>query len=402
MIIQAPLHRHQWAVHTHPARHKMIRWGRRAGKTYLGAVKCYETAGRGGFAWWVAPTYKLSNAGWRRILGWGMELERRGLATVRRADREVMLNTGGWIAVRSADDPQSLRSEGLDLVVLDEVSYMQETAWTEALRPALADRRGSSMHIFTPRGRNWVYRLEMQALSRDDWHAWHGPSSINPYLDPAEIEIMQEQMTERVYRQEILAEYVEGGGGVFRFVEDAAELDPQPAQEGHYYVMGIDWGRTNDFTVAVVLDITDSVTKMVHMDRWTGIHFELQLQRLGAIRDEYQPLAVTPEQNSMGMPLVERLVELGWPINPPEGFNTTNITKQAGIDSLALAFERGTIKILDDPIIKAELQAFDESKTPTGRIRYAAPEGMTDDIVMATMLAYTNVPVLEGPIAAVL
>jgi len=378
----------------------MVRWGRRAGKTLLGTSECMEVSSRGGQTWWVAPSYKVAMPAWRQVYRWSRSIPN---LDVSKTDRTLYWPNGGWMSVRSADDPQSLRGEGLDLVVMDEAPYMQEEAWVEAIWAALSDRLGRALFIYTPRGRNWIYRLEMAALADPEWATFQGPSWINPHLQKEELEQLQERMPHRVYRQEILAEYVTGGGSVFRFVDDAAILQPQAGPiDGHQYVMGIDWGRTNNFTVAVVLDISVDPVEMVAMDRYTGISYEVQLGRLRNMRAIWRPYCVTPEANSMGGPLVEQLLAEGWPLFPFSGFQTTHVSKQQVVDALSLAFEKGRIKVLDEPILVAELESFEETTTPTGRITYKAPEGMTDDIVMALAMAWSNVDEYAGPIAQVL
>ena len=90
----------------------------------------------------------------------------------------------------------------------------------------------------------------------------------------------------------------------------------------------------------------------------------------------------------MGEPLVEQLQREGLPVAP---FVTTNATKAAAIEALALAFERGDIRIVNDPQLIAELQAFELSRTPTGMVRYSAPEGMHDDCVMSAAMGYSAI-----------
>ena len=72
---------------------------------------------------------------------------------------------------------------------------------------------------------------------------------------------------------------------------------------------------------------------------------------------------------------------------PINGFTTTNATKAQIIQSLELAFEQKTIKLLNNSIQIAELMAFESEKLPSGLVRYGAPEGMHDDTVMALALA---------------
>src|SRR4030067_198797 len=158
--INAHPHPGQRMVHRHPARFKILAAGRRWGKTRLGVNECLAVAAQGGRAWWVAPSYKMSEVGWRPI----RRMAGKVGAEVRKADRQVIFPGGGEVAVRSADNPDSLRGEGLNLVILDECAFMQEEAWTEALRPALSDRQGKAIFISTPSGRNWFWRLWQRGL----------------------------------------------------------------------------------------------------------------------------------------------------------------------------------------------------------------------------------------------
>jgi hypothetical protein len=71
------------------------------------------------------------------------------------------------------------------------------------------------------------------------------------------------------------------------------------------------------------------------------------------------------------------------------GFQFTNATKADIVERLALAFERGELEILNDPVLTAELQAFESEKSPSGLTRYGAPEGLHDDCVMSLALAWS-------------
>jgi len=73
------------------------------------------------------------------------------------------------------------------------------------------------------------------------------------------------------------------------------------------------------------------------------------------------------------------------------GFQTTNATKAAIIEALALAFEQGAIHIMADPILIGELQAYEMYRLPSGMVRYSAPEGLHDDCVMSLALAWAGV-----------
>jgi hypothetical protein len=143
----------------------------------------------------------------------------------------------------------------------------------------------------------------------------------------------------------------------------------------------VDWGRT-DFTVITVMDIQTHA--VVHCDRFNQLDFKTQRGRLMAICERYKPAAIVAEQNSIGEPIIQQLREDKLYVTP---FLTTNASKARIIDQLALAFERGTITIFNDPILIGELMAFQATRLPSGAIRYAAPNGMHDDMCMSLALA---------------
>lgn len=374
----------QKEVHNSPARFRVLAAGRRWGKTRLGVNECLDVASKGGRAWWVAPSYKMSEVGWRPLRRMGSQLG----AEIRRADRQIVMPNGGEISVRSADNPDSLRGEGLDFIVVDECAFIKEDAWNEALRPALADRQGGALLCSTPKGRNLFWRLFQLANSQEGWQSWSFPTSANPYIEESEIEAAKDLLPERIFLQEFMAEFLEDSGTVFRNVMPCAIATEDEPNEAGQYVMGVDWGKHNDFTVITVLDTTPDVPRMVYTDRFNQIDYQLQLGRLLQLVDKYNPYSVIAEKNSIGEPLVEQLQRANVPV---EAFNTTNQSKTVAIEALSLAFERNDIEILNDPVLVGELQAYELSRLPSGAFRYNAPEGLHDDMVMSLALAYSGV-----------
>ena len=381
-LINVKPHPGQAEVHNSSARFKVLDCGRRWGKTRLGVMECLDVAAQGKRAWWVAPTYKMSEVGWRPLRGLAAQIPH---VEVRRADREIILPNGGSVTVRSADNPDSLRGEGLDFVVMDECAFMHEDAWNEALRPALADRQGRALFISTPKGRNWFWR--MWQLGQEDngqWQSWRFTSYDNPFVPNEEIDAARATMPERVFAQEFLAEFIDDAGGVFRGVMAAATAEPQDkAEAGHEYMMGVDWAQSNDFTVLTCIDMTTN--EVCAVDRFNQIDYSTQLSRLRAMYERFNPAAIISEKNSMGGPLSESLQQMGLPV---QMFTTTNATKTEIIQALALAFETAQVRIPNDATMIGELQAYEQTQLPSGIWRYSAPDGMHDDMVMSLALAW--------------
>jgi hypothetical protein len=103
---------------------------------------------------------------------------------------------------------------------------------------------------------------------------------------------------------------------------------------------------------------------------------------------KWKPQLIIAEQNSIGQPVIEQLTRDGLRIQP---FTTTNASKAQAIEALALAFERGDIRIPNDPVLVSELVAYQAERLPSGLMRYGAPGGQYDDTVMALAMAWSAV-----------
>jgi len=133
-------------------------------------------------------------------------------------ERRVVLPGGGEIAVKSGDEPDSLRGPGLDGLVIDEAAHQVEEVWT-VMRPALADRQGWAIFISTPsykRAGKWFERLYDDAGRIEDWARWQRPTSDNPLVPASEIRAAKVSMAPLLFRQEFLAEFISRVGAVFQ------------------------------------------------------------------------------------------------------------------------------------------------------------------------------------------
>jgi phage terminase large subunit-like protein len=382
--INAKPHAGQLEVHNSDARFKVLSAGRRWGKTRLGVNECLDVAAQGGRAWWVSPSYKTSEVGWRPL----RQITRKiPGAEIRLVDRVVNFPGGGFVAVRSADNPDSLRGEGLDFVVMDECAFMQKEAWTEAIRPALSDRQGKVLFISTPKGRNWLWEIYQRGVSGEEgWQSWTFPTANNPFIAKEEIEAAKRDLPEMIFRQEYLAEFIDDAGGVFRRVQEAAVLEPKEYGEGKQYIAGVDVAASVDFTVVSVLDAESK--EMVYLDRFNRVDYPVLIDRLEAIYHRYHLTSMVVESNSIGRPVIDELVARGLNIVP---FTTTSATKQSIIQNLQAAFENGQIRILNNPVLIGELLSFESKRNASGGFSYSAPDGMNDDCVMSLAIAWYGV-----------
>jgi len=388
-------HKGQRVVRTEAQRFNWLAAGRRWRKTTLGMTVAVEGAARGMRWLWGAPTYDQVRIGWD-------EAKRacRGYATFTQQRMMAEFPNGGTIVYRSLDDPDNARGHTADGVVFDEASELKEEAWYDVVRPILMDTDGEAWFLFTPKGRNWTYREHVRSMDLEDSAHWQIPTKgcdivdgqlirkphplENPDVAWSEIVQMFDTLPLRTFRQEVMAEFIEGEGAVFRNIDACCTLQPStPAEhEGHELVMGVDWGKVNDWTAASVG--CRNCKQEVALDRFHGIEYRLARQRLAVLAEAWGVYDILAESNAMGDPIIEEMQYAGLPVR---AFQTTASSKPPLIENLALSLEREEVHFLDDPVATAELEAYEmRASANTGRPVYSAPEGVHDDTVMARAL----------------
>lgn len=250
-----PLHPSQQLIAKDPHRFKVVCCGRRWGKGVLGITIATRAGLKGGRIWWVAPTYKVALEGWLYL----MLLVRKmpmGLAKVEKGELIVRFAGGGSIQIRTGDDPDNLRGAGLDGVVIDEAATLKPATWTQALRPALADKQGWAIFISTPKHFNWFYDLWHRALDGvEDWASWTFPTWDNPFIPEAEIDAARRDMLPEDFDQEFGASFTAVGGAIFRLLATNRQRYLRPMPSGLEVLrtgVGMDWGTTPEHQAAVV------------------------------------------------------------------------------------------------------------------------------------------------------
>lgn len=364
--------------------------GRRWGKTDAMVQRIfYHMTRRPGLYWWVGLTWRSASMkrAWRVMLHTARRLLRAlGLDEkehVNRSNYEIRLPGMGEIWFRTAENPASLAGEGVTGVVLDEVTIMREEVWAEYVQPTLLDTGGWAALTGVPKGRNWVYTLWHEVQNQPNWLCVHATTYDNPFIPKERIDALRATLPDTMFRQEILAEFVDVEGVIFRNVEACSTAQPlERGEPGHLYVYGIDWGKTEDYTVFSIID--PATRTQVYVDRFNRVEYGFGLKRLKALAERFPPQVIIAEGNSVGERLAEEMWAMGLPV---QRFITTHQSKKEVIENLAIALESRTVTLLADPTQMDELRVFSATILPSGRVRYEAPPGMHDDTVIALALA---------------
>ena len=377
------LHDKQLSFINDTAKRKVICAGRRSGKTTGVSV----LAARGFVArrrvLYAAPTQEQTDQFWEYEREYFQKDIRTG--NIYKNEQRRVLKWHGQIRAKTAWDAETMRGDYADLLFLEEFAMMNPSAWDKVGAPMLLDNDGDVLFMSTPTRRNHFHKVYLKAVADGvKWKAWHFTSYDNPYLSKTALEEVTGDMTEDAYKQEILAEFLENQGAVFRNIADACTLTASSpsAHKGHRIVFGTDWAKENDFTATSVF-CADCSEEVQH-DRSNKIDYLFQEKRLKSLTDRWKASGLA-ESNAMGVPILEQLQQDGMSV---EGFYTSPSSKPPLIEDLSLAFEREEAHWIDDPIWNGELEAYEQKFGRTGRSSYSAPEGMHDDTVIARALAW--------------
>jgi hypothetical protein len=131
-------------------------------------------------------------------------------AKVNENDLSIRLVNGSQIALRGADNFDSLRGVGLNFLVCDEVADIDEKAWTEVLRPTLSDKQGKALFLGTPKGiNNWLFDLYQrgQDPTEHQWESWQYSTIEGGVVPEQEIESARNDLDEATFRQEYMATF---------------------------------------------------------------------------------------------------------------------------------------------------------------------------------------------------
>jgi hypothetical protein len=216
------LHEHQKKIVRSNARFKVIRGGRRGGKTSLEVEQLLYKAvtGKDRNVFYVAPNQiQARNIIWETLKKRAASI---GTAHEQRLEMKVPTQDGGTSTIKIAgwENRENFRGQSAYHITFDETDTMKDffIGLQEIFMPALIDTQGTADFIGTPQKENPnLRRLEKYAEDKPDWECFHFTSWDNPQLEREELKKWEEEMDKHTYRQEILAEYVDNAGALFKY-----------------------------------------------------------------------------------------------------------------------------------------------------------------------------------------
>lgn len=181
---------------------------------------------------YIAPTYgQAKRVAWDYLVKYAEPLGGTSNISELRVDF-----WGRRIQLFGSDNPETLRGQYFDGVILDEIGDQNPKIWTDVCRPSLVDRQGWCLFIGTPKGHNHFKELRDRAEKEDGWGLLEFKASETGVVDDVELKQAKNEMGEDKYRQEFECSFdaaVEGSyyGTMLNELEEKKHMQEIPREE---------------------------------------------------------------------------------------------------------------------------------------------------------------------------
>jgi len=363
-------------------------FGRQAGKSFtaMNLLLKWSLEDNGSVAMWVSPVYSQAKKVFTELTN---TIAGTGLTkSVNKSELTITFINGSVIYFRSGEREDTLRGYTLNYLVVDEAAYIKDNVWIEVLRPTVLVNGKKVLFISTPKGKNWFHQVALRGMSDEypTYKTFFATSFDTPFITPEELEEAKMSLPETIYKQEILAEFIDDGGEVFGSLKSSCVLSSYPNHDpSKKYYAGLDFGRQNDYTVLTILN---SEGEMVDFYRERQKSWDIIISEVVAKLKKWRPICFA-EVNSIGDVLYEQIKKQYPSVQP---FITSSDSKQNMIEDLIMGMNESKI-ILPSPDLNTdlykELSVFTYEYSPkTRKIKYGSPNGFHDDTVISLALSY--------------
>lgn len=273
-------------------------------------------------------------------------------------------------------------------VVFDEYAEQSEQIWLAIFQPVLMENGGTATFGFTPKGKNHAWKLLQMAKDNPLWFVSEKGVKDTQVFTLEDLEEIKRNTPNALYAQEYEIAFNEAAGQFFRRIhQNLYDKEQQQTEYGDFQI-GVDLAKYQDFTVITPFNLNSF--RAYVQDRFNQIDWNLQKARIEATALRYKA-RVKIDATGVGDPVVEDLKSRGLNIGDDDAIVFTEKTRMNLLNNLAMLLEQDKIQIPNDPGLITELESFQYSLSPLGKVKVGCPEGMHDDRVFSLALAVHGV-----------
>ena len=274
-------HARQMGAHMSFARFKIVAAGARGGKSMLaGAEAAYAFMYPDVRIWCVSSHYDLADKEFDWALTFLAKIEYQhneiqlvdicDLSNPKRGGRSITAPWSSFIKTKSAEKPDSLLGEELDMAVMGEASQVAINAWERFLRPRLGPRHGVLWAISTPNSDAGLFMdMFLKGKTKDNewsqWESWQFSTLDNPHFDPLEYEIARKELDEKIFKEQYEGCFVSRRGVVFTLLNANKTSDFDKDYVNWSCVYSCVYGYNNPFVVLLMYIHPDPEKKIYYI-----------------------------------------------------------------------------------------------------------------------------------------
>lgn len=242
-----------------PKPRKIIRAGRRGGKTVGVSIYAVQKFLEGKRVLYGAPTQDQVDRFWVSVTRALQEPIDAGIFYVNQTKHLIeRAGTEQRIRAKTCWSADTLRGDYADELLLDEFQIMNEDTWGVVGAPMLADNNGNAIFIYTPpslhnrsvskaddpRHASKMFK-KAQADTTGRWEAFNFTSYDNPHISKEALDDLASDMTQTAYRMEIMAEDLDEVPGALWTRENIDKSRVIKSPEHDRVVVGVDPSATS-------------------------------------------------------------------------------------------------------------------------------------------------------------
>ena len=257
IVIPIP-HEQQGRFIDSPAKRKVIKAGRRGGKTVGMAIYTLEKFLAKKRILYTVPTSDQLDRFWAEITRALAQPIQAGIYRKNETEHTIEVpGTENRIKGKTAWSPDMLRGDYADILIFDEWQMMNESAWDEVGAPMMLDTDGDAVFIFTPpslksrsgsKAKDPQHASKLYKKAKADttgrWETFTFTSFDNPYLSRNALDEITLDMTALAYRQEVMAEDVDEAPGALWTRQTIEDNRVKQAPPMDYVTIAIDPSAT--------------------------------------------------------------------------------------------------------------------------------------------------------------
>lgn len=363
----------------------VVKSPRQVGKTMVMTLLLLRNSlRRKSVSWFISPTLRQARKCYSEL----MEMI-KNIPCVKRSnasDLIIEFDNGSQLCFGSAEQGLALRGntvKGDGVLIIDEAAFIDHNTMFAVLFPFVNVNRRPIILVSTPLFKQGAFYDLFTSEEKNIFHFDACDYDLSFFLSEEQKDLYKRTMPQLQYLCEIEGQFIVEQSPVFG--DFKAVLSNDFDRNDKSYTVGIDWsaGANGDNTCIAIFN---SKKQMVFIKYWNNLDSLQTIDELVRIINEYKPVRVVVEKNSLGKIYFDMLrARLKHILITP--FDTTNKSKNDIINNLQILIQKREVQLLDDPQLKLDMVSFQVEETKTHKVTYNAKSGAHDDTIMAVCFA---------------